>query len=316
MSRPVLPAVLLGFALLMTSVEARAQFSFTALDGIPAAKKAAQEGLGNDAELVFIGAPGSFDYQGLNLSFDIESGESNIWGYVFYSPSAQEFTTLAVIKIFIFQALDVGLLPFSLPEELVTPADTTGTWADSDRMIERLRTDTAFQKYQQDLPEALPNFVSFGQMMRADSLDLPNGFPVGQGTWTVSFSGAKDSTMTCFVASKTGETFCRRIYGIPTSSMGNSHPVTMTKGDMQVLPNPATSQARITITGYDPSTLRNSKLGLYNVRGELVQDLTESFRAGYNNTAEFSVEDLPSGTYRCILAGEQTWNEVGMIVVE
>ncbi|MCB0712929.1 MAG: hypothetical protein KDD67_11425 [Ignavibacteriae bacterium] len=299
--------------LLYSAVEADAQFTFTALDGLPTAQTTAEGSLGSDAELVLVGAPGSFEYQGFNLSFDLASGESNVWGYVFRSASSGDLVTLMVVRLFAYQAFELGSVPFPIPDNLITTLDYSGTYANSNSMVGRLQNDTAFQKYRGDLPEAKPQFVSFSQLLNADSLNLPNGFPVGQGTWTISFGGSEDSTMTCFVASKTGEAFCRRVYGIGTSSVADERGNNVS---MQVSPNPAGGVVRVSITGYNLSELNNCRLLLFNSKGEVVSDLTSSLQASRDGKAEFSVDGIPSGSYHCILVGSSVRQEVGIIVVE
>ena len=299
--------------LFLTSIaDLKAQFTFTALEGLSTAQESARESLGEDAALVLIGAPGAFEFQGFNLSFNVNTGKSNVWGYVFHSESSDEFATYLVIRLFAYQAFELGTLPFPIPGNLVTKADVSGTYADSDDMIGRLKTDTAFQNYQKDLPEVLPQFLTFSQLIDSDQLQLPNGFPIGQGTWTITFTGGGDSTMTCFVASETGEVFCRRIYGIPSSVEAYDGRVT----SLRVMPNPAQDHIVISVQGYKPADLVSSHLQLVNSLGIVVMDLTESFQANGDQRAEFSVEELPTGHYRCLLTGENFAEQVGIIVVQ
>ncbi len=312
----LLPTVLFT-SLCFSSIGAaglHAQFSFTALEGLPAAQSSATTALGSDATLVLVGAPGAFEYQGFDLSFDIGTGTSNVWGYVFHSDASGEFATFIVVRVFVYQAFELGSLPFPLPGGLDAELDVSGTYADSDDMVARLETDTAYLNYRQDLPGAAPQFLSLSRLLNTDSLELPNGFPVGQGTWTVSFSGGGDSTMTCCVASKTGEAFCRRIYGLPTSSVKEGEGIA--EKSMHVLPNPVRDRVTVRIGGYASTDLVGSRLLLCNVNGETVRDLSESFRAYGNGEAEFSVADLPSGLYHCLLIGKDFHREAGIVVID
>ena len=295
-----------------SGIDLSAQFNFTAREGIETATTTAKEALGNDAELIMIATPGSFDYQGLNLSFDLNTGKSNIWMYIFHSPSSGELASYMVVRLLTYQTFDLGTVPFPLPDTLINSVDMSGTYANSDAMVNRLKTDTAYQKYRKDLPDAKPQFISIGQMFGGDSLDLPNGFPIGQSTWTVSFSGSEDSTMTCFVASKTGEAFCRRVYGI-ASSVDQREGMSVS---MQVAPNPSAGRVGITMQGYTPAQLSGCRLMLFNTAGEMVSDLTSSLHEQGNGRAEFSVEGLPPGPYHCLLTGNGIRTEVGIIVIE
>lgn len=202
---------------------------------------------------------------------------------------------------------------------MVSELDVSGSYADSDDMLVRLEADTAYQRYRSQLPGSNPAFLSLSQLLNTDSVDLPNGFPIGQGTWTVVFQGGGDSSMTCFVASETGEAFCRRIYGLPTSAVVEdvSRGATGTSGPkLTVQPNPASGQVVITIAGKEPNALAQSTLLLYNQAGELVLDLTESFRENQFTQATFPALLLPPGLYHCTLVGPSVQEHVGVIVVE
>lgn len=314
-SRYLLPAVLL---FLFAGISARAQFDFTALEGLPTAQTAAEASLGDDAYPVLIGAPGDFDFQGFPLRFDLESGRSSVWGYVFYSPSKEEFFSLIVVRFIIYQAIELGSLPFPVPLDGVGELNTAATYADSDEMIVRLESDTAYRQYRSDLPDASPAFLSLSQLLETDSLELPNGFPVGQGTWTVMFQGGGDSTMTCFVASETGEAFCRRIYGLPTSGVHDpaDHDAQTAAPALTVTPNPAGGDVTISISGKTERELAGSRLLLYNGAGQVALDLTGSLVANGYAQARFPASLLPAGLYHCVLAGSATSESVGILVVE
>lgn len=317
MSTTVTRIVFLAILLFASAgIEVRAQFDFTALQGLPTAQSEAQTSLGTDAYPVLIGAPGNFEYQGFPLKFDLESGSSSVWGYVFYSPSKEEFASFIVIRVIAYQAIAIGSLPFPIPVEIAGRLTTTGPHADSDKMLLRLENDTAYQRYRSDLPDAHPTFVSLSQLVNTDSLELPNGFPVGQSTWTMMFQGGGDSTMTCFVASETGEAFCRRIYNLPTMSVDDSSEEKTTGSALSVVPNPASGQVVVEITAKEGKGLAESTLLLYNEVGEVVLDLTEPFRENGYTGATFPASLLPNGLYHCTLVGPSIKEHVGIIVVE
>ena len=95
--------LLLPLFLLFSAAESSAQFSFTALEGISAAREMAVDSLGSDAELVTIATLGELDFQGFTLSFSLTTGEAMAWVYVFRSESSGELQSVAVIRIFGFQ---------------------------------------------------------------------------------------------------------------------------------------------------------------------------------------------------------------------
>ncbi len=296
---------------------AQLDFGFIALQGLPAAEEQARTDMGSDAYPVLIASTGTLQVEELPLplEFNLNNGKATVWMYVFYSPSSEEFGTYIVARIIGYQVFPVGTLPIPLPGEFITEVNATGTYADSDDMIGRLKADTAFTKYRSDLPNAQPGFVTFGQLLSEGAPELPNDFPLGQGTWTLSFQGGGDSTMTCFVASETGETFCRRIYGLPTVSVPNESTAAH-NAQLTVAPNPASGSVTVQVSGVPNSVLTTSKLLLYNQAGELVLDLTESFSNNGYSRASFAANALPSGLYHCRLVGETVEKHVGLIVVE
>lgn len=296
---------------------AQLDFGFIALQGLPAATEQAQTDMGSDAYPVLIASTGTLELEQLPLplEFNLNNGKATVWMYVFYSPSSEEFGTYIVARILTYQVFQLGALPFPIPGELVNEVNTNGNYADSDDMIGRLKMDTAFIKYRSDLPNAQPGFVTFGQLLPEGAPELPNDFPLGQSTWTLSFQGGGDSTMTCFVASETGETFCRRIYGLPTVSVPNESTAAH-NAQLSVAPNPASGSVTVHVSGVPNSVLTTSKLLLYNQAGELVLDLTESFSSNGYSRASFAVNALPSGLYHCRLVGANVEEHIGLIVVE
>ena len=120
--------------------------------------------------------------------------------------------------------------------------------------------------------------------------------------------------MTCFVASETGEVFCRRIYGLPTSNVSESSASDV--ANITVAPNPASGQVTISVNGLGSAALSGSRLLLYNEVGQLALDLTTSFAANGYRKAVFSAAALPPGLYQCTLTGPDLARHVGVIVVE
>lgn len=310
LSRSIGTLLFTSLLLPLLASDAHAQFTFNALDGLPTATTAAEGSLGEEAELMLIGTPGSFDFQGFPLRFDLESGESMVWLYLFRGATSGELYALAVARLILYQTLELGAIPLPIPGDVIGALDHSGDYADSDAMIAQLEKDATFQEYRGELPNAAPTLVTLTQLIEVDSLNLPNGFPIGQATWTLNFMGSGDSTMTCFVASETGETYCQRITGIPTSvdeegAAGSEHRI-------GVAPNPARGSVRITLGAVG----RDARMMIVDTRGETVADLTASLRSNGGRFAELEAGALPAGAYRCLLIGSTGTDDVGLIIVE
>lgn len=315
-SRSIRTLLFSSLLLPLFTSHAHAQFTFTALDALTTATKAAEASLGEEADLMLIGAPGSFDFQGFPLRFDLESGKSMVWLYLFRGATSGELYALGVVRLFTYQTLELGAIPLPIPGDFIGALDHSGEYADSDAMIDRLMTDATFQVYHSELPNAAPTLVTLTQLINVDSLNLPNGFPIGQATWTLTFMGSGDTTMTCFVASETGETFCQRILGIPTSvdERVDERDDAGLQNGLTVAPNPA--RGTVTITPGDASLERDARMVLVNMQGEIVVDLTASLRANGTRFAELEAGVLPAGAYRCVLISSAGSENAGLIIVE
>lgn len=317
--RPLFFSMAVLILLLGSTQDGRAQ-NFSALDGLPTARAEAESVLGPDAIPVIIGAPGEFELQDIPIpiEFDLETGKATLWGYVFYSPSEQQFRSFAVVRLFTYQVFEVGDLPIELPGDLVTEVNTDATYADSDNMINRLETDTAYQKYRTDLPDVKPTFAMLTGPADREPMQLPNGFPTGQGLWSMSFQGGGDSTMTCVVASETGEAFCRRIYGLPTTSVNDGENGDENTVTLSVAPNPVRSGSNVTLNlaGLPRHRSRECTLLLYDAAGAVVLDLSAQLSIGSGSVVSFDSGMLPSGTYYCRLAGADVHDSVTSIVIQ
>ncbi|MBS1911923.1 MAG: T9SS type A sorting domain-containing protein [Bacteroidetes bacterium] len=307
----ILPAIAL-----VAASAARGQFltPFTAKAGIPTAASKARDSVGTDAQLAFIATFGHLSQSGLTLEFNLDNGDADGWGYTFFSPSQSKSATLGVVKLpvlgFQTQSLGSGL---PVPSQLNLALDTAGAYSNSDQMIARLKQDTTFSRYRTELPNAKPQFITFGQLFTADSVNLPNGFPLDQPTWTMLFTGGGDSSMTCFVASKTGEHFCRRVT-LPSSGVSADGRAAGTAA-LDVLPNPTTGRARIDITL--PSGVRTGSgttLMLFDMRGAAVMDLSAELARNNFAFAEFDATQLTAGVYYCRVSGDNWNGTIGVIV--
>jgi hypothetical protein len=305
-------------ALIAGFTQVHAQKAYLSSDAIPDAEKAAKAAIGSDAVLTFIGTvPIDTTIGGIiaiKSKFDLTTGKAGVWGYVYYSPSTDSTATIVVVNLGLGgnQAQNLGnILPFPLS---TTAVDVTVPNGNSDKLVARLATDTAFTHYRSDYPSATPGFVSLGQSIIPTGVPLPDNFPTNQPLWTVSFSGAKDSTMTCFVGAQTGDVYCQRLYLPPLSDVPESG-ATQGTAALTVAPNPANGRTRVTINVPDGVRLTSSdEIGLYNTAGQKVLDLGTSLRANDMRFAEFDAKSLPAGVYYCRAIGSN-WNGVIGVVV-
>ena len=183
-------------------------------DALPLATAAGRSLLAPDASLVFIGAIGNDTYE-LNgmqipLLFELDSGRATAWVYQYYSPSLVKHVLIVAIDIpsMGFDAFEAQS-PVPIPD-LTQPLATDLPHAGSDRMIERLKSDSVYQRYRADYPSARPATLSYRPIIIDDRLILPGDFPLEGTIWNLNFTGAGDATMTCYVDATTGRTFCLR----------------------------------------------------------------------------------------------------------
>jgi len=299
--------LLLTLLFVLSSQHADAQLQFTpflATEGIPTATTKAKDTLAADAELTYIATLGDFNYNDAFTSqFDLTNGKAGAWGYVFYSPSKGQSMTFVVVKILVlYQAFGIDL-PIPIPVDLISTLNPSLTYANSDALVTRLKTDTAFAHYRTEYPDVRPNYITLGQILQGDT--LPNGFPADQPIWNVTFTGLKDSSMSCYVAAKTGETVCRR-FTIPTSAVDGLAPTS--RAGLAIAPNPTRGATRITV--HLPENMpvgRTAVLGVYNALGARVAELTPIRSESDVETAEFDTEGLPAGVYYCRVHA-QGWN--------
>ncbi len=298
LNRRTLTALALPILFLLFGSEASAQFSFTALDGIPTAQKKISDSLGAGSKLVAIATIGNLDVQGIPLEFNAETGESVAWIYAFSTPSG-DIATIAVVRLFAFLAFSIGDVPLPLPDGVLPNVETDGEYADSDKMIAQLKTNATYASYRNDFPDYSPSFVVLGQLLGNVDL-LPDDFPLTQSIWTVSFTGQGDSAMTCFVASKSGQTFCIER---PDFLSVDEEEMSAHQLALQTMPNPTVEQVTITIESQGVPLAADAHLLLLNSVGETVLDLSDD-PGLLSGRITVSTEDLPAGLYHLILQSE------------
>jgi hypothetical protein len=285
-------------------------------EGIATARSIAVDTLGSDAELMYVVAFGDLqlDDPPLSSTFDLSNGKSNTWAYVYRSESQNRTTVVVVVKLLIiFQGFSLGDIPFQIPT-LGSSLVTTGAYANSDTFVERLKTDSTYNKYRSDLPGALPDLISLGELIPGDSITLPGGFPLTEPTWSITWIGAGDSSMTCFVTAETGQVICRR-RSVSISSVATNSSNIRGTANLIVQPNPATQMVRVTIDL--PQGVRASDgigLVLYDEAGRQVLNLTDRLAGNGSGVITFDAGNLPSGTYYIHAFGPDWTGTTGVVV--
>lgn len=310
--RDFIPLLLL--LLLGSTQRSSAQFTFTALEGISVARAMAVDSLGSDIDLVMIATLGELELQGFTLSFDLEAGTAMAWIYSFRSDTSSDLFSVAVVRLFGFQAFSTGALPIPATA-LLQPVTTSGDYADSDQMVTRLHADQTYVRYMADLPGSLPSFITLGELL-PDELPLPAEFPLAQALWAVSFSGEGDSAMTCFVGTESGTTFCLR-----QPEFLSVNEKYREKGSRRLAgtgPNPVEEVLTISIDGRGASRGSRVQLRLYNSLGQEVAEFNrpaaEAFAAGKITTLRFNCRDLPTGAYHLLLSTPSETERLPLII--
>ncbi len=290
---------------------------FLAKDGLSSATSAARDSLGDDATLMYIGTFGDYEIDlgsfTLHTVFDLTNGKANTWGYVFYSKSQDRTLVFAVVKLVAFyQAFGLGALPF--PARLSDTALTlSGTYGNSDAFVNRLMEDSIYNSFRIEYPDATPDLVSLGQLVPGDSLPIPPAFPLDEPTWSVSFLGGGDSSLTCFVTTATGETLCRQ--GIAVSGVDAPTVRQRSAGAITLTPNPASGYVRVQLdTPVGMALDGATHMAIYDEAGREVLDLTDRLIDGGGHSAVIDARGLPAGTYYVRARGTDFSAVAGLIV--
>jgi len=273
----------------IASHEAYAQLTpYLSQEGVPTADTWAKDALPDDRILIEISSFGGGGSSGLDLS----SGTAPLWVYSYYSSSGSKLATVAV-------GSTMGLYePLTSSIETVADAgdapmlDLSAAYSGSDRMVEAIRGDSAYNAYAALHPGGttiaayLTNVPSYG------TEGLPEDFPLDKPVWTVAF----DTTLVCLVATGTGETVC-----LDVDKLTSAVPAELiVSGSMDVVPNPTAGITRVALT-LPPGMhdMRRASVELFDTFGRRLLDLTGSFvRSGYR-AAEFDASSLAPGVYYC-----------------
>lgn len=311
--RHILPTLTL---LLLLSSFARAQqfiVPFSSAEGTAVATQQARTDLGSDAYLYFVGTLGNLEFQGQKAEFDPKTGKATAWGYSFYSATSTNSKTYLLVKL---PLIGVQIVPISgdstqAPPLPVAPnsIDTAATWFGSTAMVDRLKAqETVYTNYLQQFPDARPGFVTLGQLAN-DTIEPPQGLPLDQPIWTIMFGGGGDSSIVCFVASKTGETNCRQLQvgGVAEAEKSLS-------GTLQVIAQPGTDRFALELQAPEGGSMENFSAAVYSVDGKKVADISENFAEGAIRVGILDAAKFSSGKY-LIVVSAGNWQAVAGVVV-
>lgn len=306
----ILPALVAG--LLTLVVSSPAQTPFSSSTGVTRAEAALADSLGSGAVLVGIISAGIDPYTG-GAAFDIETGLSTIWIFRYYSPSQDKGFDFVVLQPVPGVFTGEGASEVDPPDVDATKAiDTTGSFANSDRMAAAIRSNGVYQLFRQTYGSVVVPLLA---LARGDGSAA--GLPANDAIWTVTFSDDDDTTrqMACFVAASTGETFCLSNQTTGIDAARDAAAGVAAAGTMTVAPNPSSGRTRVTLDLEKRQDAGAIRVGLYDLRGALVLDLTPSFRANGGRFAELDASALPAGTYFCRASGAGAGLVVGTLVV-
>lgn len=283
-------------------------------EGVGRAEQLAKDSLGSGAKLIMIATQSGTDpSSGFSNEFDLATGKSSVWIYMYYDFPTQKAMTTALVNI--------PLLGFQGPAEVSDTIDfpseaesrildLTGQYASSDRIAERLQTNADYQMHRSEFPGMKPLSATMTAMVPEL---VPIGVDPNQPVWVISYEGMEDSSLTCVVGTRTGEVVCQRAEG-PPLSVPQSDGARGTAA-LSVAPNPASGRTRITIDLPEGIVYeRDMSLRLYNEMGEEMLDLTESFISNDHRYVEFDAKQLPAGVYYCRALGSNWQGIVGVVV--
>jgi hypothetical protein len=289
-----------------------AQSPFASNDGIEAAEAAAKDSLGNDVVLVGLLGLGQNPITG-GESFNIETGEADMWIYMYYSPTQDKGQAIPVLQLVpgIYVAAGGGPLDSGLSAEMAIA--TSEPFSNSPQAASAIRNNADYQIFREDNGAVL----TIGATLMKATVPIPGApddFPANDEVWSVYFMDDVDTTksLICWVATSTGASYCMTSDVLSVreeSALGASL-------EMSVAPNPAAGRSRVTINA--PTTgrsLEGVRIGLFDASGREVLDLTESFAASGYRHAEFDASTIPSGSYFCRAVGGGFNGVIGTIVL-
>lgn len=288
---------------------------YLAKEKLSVATAAAKDSIGDDAVLVGIATAGEIDLGAFGVfeGFNMEDGKSSAWGYQYLTPSGDDGVAVGVVQFIIADYIegergnDFGLDARDL--------DLTGAYSNSDAFAEQLKQNNTFTQYLSDNPDAVPEGIVL--TWQPDGQDfLPEEFPLDKPIWAIYFNTGDitpdATTMACYMASGTGETYCVRAEASSVEETGDaSEAVRLT-----VAPNPAGTSAAAVVRIARSGGESVSEAALYDMTGRRVADLTKALvpDGPEGLKAEINLNGLTAGTYVCRVVQGKTIRSVRLIV--
>jgi len=272
--------IILAFAAFDTS----AQFTtFKASEGLSTAQSLANAVGGNFTNMeVFIVGTASQTFGPVTVAFDLSSGKSTAWLYLFRSKENKDSVkAYGVVKVpFLgFQAMEipygdiVGMIPFQ-PDATLKDV----TFIDSDAMMTAIRNNSVYKA-------AATADQSIKLSYCAVAVNPLPIYTVGDPYWAAIFTTQHEKVQ-CVLNSKTGSLDCFSQEVSVNESVDNL--------TISAFPNPASSVIFITI----PKNIQSAEytFGLFDQSGNKVTDL-KAPTFGETETVSVAVEALPAGAY-------------------
>jgi hypothetical protein len=293
--------LLLLALLLLAGAGASAQTPFLSNAGVEVARGAARDSLGNDVQLFMVLTPGQNPLTG-GESFNIETGESELWMYGFYSPAQSKAVMLVVLQplpgLFYLTGEVLDSVGGGIDSTFIA---TNKAYSNSDKMAQAIRNNADYQTFREKNGSILTAVVALTKVA-AMGPEFPGDFPTGDEVWMASFQDDVDTTeqMICAVSTGSGQSMC-------VTGAALAAPYESTTGSsmrMSIVPNPSFGRTRVVIDATaNGASLDDLRLGLFDASGRQVLDLTESFAASGYRSAEFDASSLPAGSYFCRAVG-------------
>jgi hypothetical protein len=283
---------------------------FTMNDGLTGAERVAHDSIGADAYLEGVMAIGAADPS--FPAIDLGRQSAGYWGYVYVSPSRKMTVSVNVVKVagsFIYD-IENGS---STGEDTLQRLDLTTAYSSPAALPARLAADPVFRHFHEVDPTTTPLLIHLTppQLPAGFEQALPESFPRDQQVWQVVYQSLKEETLTCVVASKTGESFCMQESTAGVEDEGNG----MSAKKLGALPNPTTGLVRVELPSGNDAPLSHATAILYDTHGEAVRDLSDELARNGGGFAMVDTRDLPAGLYICrAMAG--SWSGSIAIMVE
>ncbi len=267
---------------------------FVARDGLPAALNKVQDDVvdneGNvikagmaNPELFAVGTlSGQLPNLPIALEYDLKTGEATVWIYFFKSAdNSSDFRAIGVGKIFItyiaqeISLADIGELPIELDDII-----DLDKWAiDSDDLADKLWENDDFKNYLAAYPDTKLEMLGLGVSFENIFFDT------GTATWAGVFSDGDSPSLNCFTSAETGETLCFSLSSLPDEILGQ----------IELYPNPANGQLRITL----PEEILNREfsLSISDALGNIMTNGLNPSVLASGRTIMISVNDYVPGAY-------------------